>query len=577
MALLKAFIRRYPFQSIFLAIALLLAGVADGVGLSSLLPALQLAMTTDAPDASQNEFAQRVHDVLASAGITPTLGLLLGIILSAIVVKNALIFIAEQRIGYIAADVATELRMNLLSAVIASRWSFFTRQSTGALANAMATEAWRAAQAYVFAVRVLATVIEATVYTAVAVLVSWHATVLCFAAGALVLSASHVFVRIAHRAGDRQTHWYRSLLGTLSDVLQSVKTFKAMGRDRVAEQVLSLETGKLRGALRRQVLGEAGLEGAQESLLALVIVGGIFVALVSFDVQLATVTFMAVVLGQTLKRVGRVQKQYQKVLTCESAYWALDKTIAEARAQAETGTGTERVALDQSIDFESVSFSYGEHRILDKVSFSIPAGVITCLVGDSGSGKTTIADLVIGLIQPESGVIRVDGHDLNALDVHAWRHSIGYVPQENLLLHDSILHNVALGDPSLKREDAEYALKLAGAWDFVSRLPDGIDSVVGERGTLLSGGQRQRVMIARALAHHPKLLILDEATSALDPATEAGICATLQSLHGQLTILAVSHQSAMADIADEVYRVETGTLRRDTARHTGLRLNQSVS
>jgi ATP-binding cassette subfamily C protein len=171
----------------------------------------------------------------------------------------------------------------------------------------------------------------------------------------------------------------------------------------------------------------------------------------------------------------------------------------------------------------------------------------------------------------------VDGHDLNALDVHAWRHSIGYVPQENLLLHDSILHNVALGDPSLKREDAEYALKLAGAWDFVSRLPDGIDSVVGERGTLLSGGQRQRVMIARALAHHPKLLILDEATSALDPATEAGICATLQSLHGQLTILAVSHQSAMADIADEVYRVETGTLRRDTARHTGLRLNQSVS
>ena len=89
------------------------------------------------------------------------------------------------------------------------------------------------------------------------------------------------------------------------------------------------------------------------------------------------------------------------------------------------------------------------------MSFSIPAGVITCLVGDSGSGKTTIADLVIGLIHPEAGVIRIDGHDLHALDVHAWRHSIGYVPQENLLLHDSILHNVALGDPSLKREDAE--------------------------------------------------------------------------------------------------------------------------
>jgi ATP-binding cassette, subfamily C, bacterial len=577
MELLKAFIRRYPFQSVFLAVALLLAGIADGIGLSSLLPALQLAMTTDAPEASQNEFAQRVHDVLANAGITPTLGLLLAVILGAIVIKNSLIFIAEQRIGYIAADVATELRMNLLAAVIASRWSFFTRQSTGALANAMATEAWRAAQAYVFAVRVLAALIEATVYTAVAVLVSWHATVLCFAAGAMVLSASHIFVRIAHRAGGKQTHWYRSLLGTLSDVLQSVKTFKAMGRDKVAEDVLTLETGKLRSALRRQVLGEAGLEGAQESLLALVIVGGIFVALVSFHVELATVTFMAVVLGQTLKRIGKVQKQYQKVMTCESAYWALDATIKEAQAQAETGDGTQRVALDKNIEFDSVSFSYGEHRILDKVSFSIPAGVITCLVGDSGSGKTTIADLVIGLITPESGTIRVDGHDLASLHVHSWRHSIGYVPQENLLLHDSILHNVALGDPSLKREDAERALKIAGAWDFVSRLPDGVDSVVGERGTLLSGGQRQRVMIARALAHHPKLLILDEATSALDSATEAGICATLRSLRGQLTILAVSHQSAMADIADEVYRVELGKLTRDAARQNVARLNQGVS
>ncbi len=576
MELLKAFIHRYPFQSVFLAVALLLAGIADGIGLSSLLPALQLAMSSETPAAPQNPFAQHVHEVLANIGITPTLGLLLAVILGAIVVKNTLIFIAEQRIGYIAADVATELRMNLLTAVIASRWSFFTRQSTGALANAMATEAWRAAQAYVFAVRVLAAVIEATVYTAVAVLVSWQATVLCFVAGVAVLSASHVFVRIAHRAGDKQTHWYRSLLGTLSDVLQSVKTFKAMGRDKVAEDVLTLETGKLRGALRRQVLGEAGLTGAQESLLALVIVGGIFIALVSFDVQLATVTFMAVVLGQTLKRVGKVQKQYQKVVGCESAYWALNATIDEARAHAETGAGIKRVELRDGIEFDGVSFAYGDHRILDDVSFSIAAGVITCLVGDSGSGKTTIADLVIGLITPASGTIRVDGHDLAELDVHSWRHSIGYVPQENLLLHDSILHNVALGDPSLKRDDAEQALKIAGAWDFVSQLPDGIDSVVGERGTLLSGGQRQRVMIARALAHHPKLLILDEATSALDSATEAGICATLQSLRGQLTILAVSHQSAMADIADAVYRVDAGTLAPDLTRPNGARLNQSV-
>jgi len=577
MELLKAFVRKYPFQSVVLAIALLLAGVANGVGLSSLLPALQLILSPESNGTAQNAFAQNAKQFLVDLGITPTLGLLLSIVLGAIATKNVLLFVAEQRIGYIQADVATELRMNLLTAVTASRWPFFTRQSTGALANAMATEATRAAQAYVFGMRVLASTIEATVYAAFALRVSWQATLLCTVAGAIVLATSHAFVRVARASGERQTHWYRSLLATLSDVLQSVKTFKSMGREHVAQEVLSLGTNQLRGALRLQVFADAGLDGAQEALAALVIIVGIYVAFAVFKVEPATIVFMTLVLGQTLVRVGKVQKQYQKMLGCESAYWALDNTIAEARSQAERSDGTAFVDLHQGIEFDAVSFAYGDHRVLDNVSFSIPAGVITCLVGNSGSGKTTIADLVIGLIAPASGVVRVDGQDLATLDARAWRHSIGYVPQENLLLHDSILHNVALGDPSLEREDAEHALKIAGAWDFIARLPDGIDSVVGERGTLLSGGQRQRVMIARALAHHPKLLILDEATSALDPATEAGICATLQSLRGQLTILAVSHQSAMADIADEVYRVDGGTLARDETRHAASRVNHRVT
>jgi ATP-binding cassette subfamily C protein len=558
--LLRDFVHRYPLQSILLCAALLLAGLADGIGLSSLLPALQLAIAP--ANAETNSFAQNVERILDSIGISPTVGVLLTIILVAIIVKNALIFVSSQRIGYISADVATELRLNLLTAVIASRWSFFTRQSTGALANAMATEAWRAAQSYVFAVRVLAALIEASVYTTVAVLVSWQATVLCFIAAGAVLGASHTFVRMAQRAGDHQTHQYRSLLAMLSDVLQSVKTFKAMGRDQVAEDVLSLETGQLQRALRRQVLGEAGLDSAQEAFFALVIVGGIFIALVYFDVQFATVTFMAIVLGQTLKRLGNVQKQYQRMLNGESAYRALHQTIDAATREAERLAGIEPATLSKSIQFDCVSFAYGEHRVLDRVSFSIPARTITCLVGNSGSGKTTIADLIIGLMSPQEGSIRVDGMELASFDARRWRRSIGYVPQDNLLLNDTVLHNVTLGERSLSRAAAEAALRAAGAWDFVARQPQGMDSVVGERGTLLSGGQRQRIMIARALAHRPTLLILDEATSALDPATEADICATLESLRGQLTILAVSHQPALAEIADHVYRLENGALER---------------
>lgn len=135
---------------------------------------------------------------------------------------------------------------------------------------------------------------------------------------------------------------------------------------------------------------------------------------------------------------------------------------------------------------------------------------------------------------------------------------IGYVPQETILLHDSVLHNVTLGDPVYSDKDAELALRAAGAWEFVAALPQGINTVVGERGGRLSGGQRQRVVVARALVHQPKLLILDEATSALDPASEASIAATIEKLRGQLTILAISHQKRLVESADRVYQLQDG-------------------
>ena len=153
----------------------------------------------------------------------------------------------------------------------------------------------------------------------------------------------------------------------------------------------------------------------------------------------------------------------------------------------------------------------------------------------------------------------IDDLPLAKVDLEKWRKMIGYVPQETLLLHDSVFINVTLGDPDLSVADAERALRAAEALEFVAEMGQGIYSTVGERGSMVSGGQRQRIAIARALVHKPKLLILDEPTSALDPESEAAICQTLSHLRGRgITILAISHQPTIMNVADRAYQLEDG-------------------
>ena len=196
---------------------------------------------------------------------------------------------------------------------------------------------------------------------------------------------------------------------------------------------------------------------------------------------------------------------------------------------------------------------------LPQVIASLRCGNSLVLRAPTGAGKTTIVDLITGLLRPHAGEVWIDGVALSELDLRRWREMLGYVPQETLLLHDTVEANVSLGDPKIEADRVEAALRDAGAWDFVSQMPEGVHSSVGERGALLSGGQRQRIAIARALLHRPKLLILDEATTALDPESEAAVWETVKGLREKTTVVAISHQPALAGVASRIYRVEGGT------------------
>jgi ATP-binding cassette subfamily C protein len=394
----------------------------------------------------------------------------------------------------------------------------------------------------------------------VALLVSWQATLAALAVAGAISAAFGFLVRKSRRAGNRQTRLLNSLMSRMTDTLQSVKALKSMGLADRANVVLEAETGRLNKALRREVISSEALNALYEPAIVAFVAGGLYMAVSHFAIPLASILVLVVLLVRVMASLSKVQRSYQKMVTQQSAYWSLFKTIQSAEQAHESAEVGRTPSFERELRLDRVHFAFGAKPVLRGLSLEIPAGSFTTLIGPSGSGKTTVVDLVTGLLKPDQGAVYVDGTPLSECNLQQWRHLIGYVPQETLLLHDTILHNVTLGDSALSETDAERALRAAGAWEFVRSSEEGIHAVVGERGAKLSGGQRQRLCIARALVRHPKLLILDEATSALDAGSEAAICQTLGELRDKITILAISHQSGLATIADRVLRLEGGVL-----------------
>ena len=567
MKLFVAFSRAYPAESALVLCALVLAGLCEGLGLTSLLSLLN-ARAGDTAGGAQSGVGSMVARLLGGIGLTPTVGVLLTFVVIGMTLKSVLVLAANRQVGYTVAHVATDLRLAFIRSLLSSRWEYHLRQPVGALANSLATEATRGAESYLHGASVMALVVQATVYSVVALLVSWQATLVALAAGAVCIFLLNRLVHRARRAGAKQTKLLRSLLARLGDNLQSVKPLKAMARENLANALLEGDTTRLNRALQKEIFSKEALRALQEPMLAILIAAGIYVALEQFGMSLASVMLIAFLLVRVLLYLSRLQREYQKMATCESAYWSLQSAIDGARSESENPPGGAPPVLRHAIRFENVGFQYRDRWILRNMALTIPAGGITAIVGSSGAGKTTVVDLITALLRPQEGEIWIDELPLQRVDWRAWRRMIGYVPQDTVLLHDTVRSNVTLGDPGLTEADAEAALRAAGIWDLVCGLPEGLETVVGERGGKLSGGQRQRVAIARALAHQPRLLILDEATSALDPETEMAICRTLEGLRGELTIIAISHQSPLVDVADRVYRMADGTasLAADSAR-----------
>lgn len=555
--MLLAFVRAYPLRSTIVLMALVVASILDGLGLSVLLSMLNLA-TGETENPSLPE--QTALNLINELGLDPTTAVLLSVGVTLIAAKAIFVLLANRQVGYAVAHVATDLRLGLIQAVMDSRWRYYLAQPVGRLSNSLATEANRASEGFYHGAVMATQIINAVIFGALAMLISWQASLAALLCGGLLLSLLHFLVALAGRAGRDQTTLLKDLLSVMTDQLGAIKPLKAMGREGHIDALMSSQTKQLKKALKNQVFSKAALIALQEPLLAILVAAGFFFFVVKMGMGMATVVVMIFLIARAVNHLAKAQRAFQHMSISESAYWSIKAITQEAETEKEPKRGLATPSLNTGITFNNVTFAYDQRPTLKDMSFFIPAGQLTVLTGPSGSGKTTIIDLVAGLLQPTEGDVEIDGLNMNEIDLQQWRHLIGYVPQDALLVNESVFYNLTLGDSSLTEQDAQEALELADAADFVNALEDGLHTPLGERGGRLSGGQCQRLALARALIQKPKLLILDEATSNLDSDSEKAVVATVTRLKGQLTLLAVSHDEAMTQAADQQIQLRDGVV-----------------
>jgi len=552
----KIFFKAEGTRPLLVLLCLVVGGTLEAVGVGTLLPAIGSLMSSG--NAGTSAFEIQLRSAMDWMGLSSSFETLLLLAVTLLLLRALLLFGAMTYSGITGARVANTLRKRLIKAIFDARWSYYAEQSSGRIASVISNDATRAGDAYNLSAIAAANSIQILAYTTVALLINWRVALIAIAGGFLIALASRRIIMISRKAGYKQSDRTATLTSDMVDLVQNMKSLKAMHRYDPIIDSLSALVKRLRRTLYVQNIARFGLIYGNDIMMVVILAAASWFAVRLAGIAIEQLLVIGILFFQVMSYMSKFLKQLQAASLVEASYKRTQEMIAEAETMKEPAFGRLAPPSRQDLQFLKTSFAHGETQILREVTLTIPANRITVLQGPSGAGKTTLIDLLIGLHRPGSGSISIGRQDLQDTDIISWRRKIGYVPQELALFHDTIRENISLSEPGISDADIISALALAGAGDFISSLPQGLDTDVGEFGSKLSGGQRQRISLARALVRKPEILVLDEVTSALDPDTEAAIVENIAKLRGSYTIIAITHRPAWTRIADKLYSFEAG-------------------
>jgi len=546
--------------------AMILISLFEGVGIFLLLPLISLTKIVDLniPDSFLNtQFFSIFQSIPQTMGLPLILGIFVVVMIGqSLFQRNQTILNTKIQQGF-----ARYLREETYKLILLAKWGFFLKNRKSDLVNSMITETARVSGGVNLFLNFISSIVFTLIQIGIACILSIKMTIFVTIFGFLLVLFSRKFIKQTSELGQDNIELAQTYMAGITDHFNGIKDIKS---NNIEEHHISW-FNKLNEKVEKNVINTVDIKTRSNFIYKVVsafLIGiFIFISIKIFKGQSASLFLILIIFSRIWPRITGIQsslEQLGSVLPSFKKLLALQKQCFKDQELNERMMhNIKPILIKKGLECNDVYFKYNrevETYALKNVNLKFPTNQMTAIVGPSGAGKSTLIDLLMGLNQPEKGEVLIDGNKLSSENLLSLRRSISYVPQDPFLFNTSLRENLLIINKNANEEQIWEALEFAAADRFVRNLPNGLDTIIGDRGIKLSGGERQRLVLARAILRKPSILILDEATSALDTDNESKIQEALERLKGTMTIIVIAHRLSTIRNADQVVVLDQGEI-----------------
>lgn len=545
----------------------ILASFFEGIGILMLLPLLQNIDNSSAQVIDESGVSNVLYELIELLGLSDSTSSILLLISASFIIKGVMTFFALGYNAYLCGELLKKLKMKLFKLYSGMKYSYYTSKNTGDLLNIINEQPSRSLEAFKQLTLLVSYLINTIILVSLGFLMS-------ISFGSMVLGLGIILLILFLKMNKYVQSLSRVLAkenGVLTKwLIQSLYGFKylvstnqiSILRKNVEKSISVLTSTEIKGGI-----ASAFTQSVREPIAVIFIMIIISLQIFIFGLRLEPILVSIALFYRALNSTLALQSSFQATY---SHIGSMELVHSEFKNQEvnQSNDGLNKITkFSEYIKFKNVTFSYenSNQNVLKKISLVIPYKSSIALVGESGSGKTTLADLITLTNEGYEGEITIDGVPANSIEKSSWRKHIGYVSQDTIIFDDTIANNISMWPENINSDKTTLtkikdAAASANILKFIESLPDGFNTIVGDRGVLLSGGQKQRIFIARELYRQPSVLILDEATSALDSESEKSIQESIEFLAGKVTVIVIAHRLSTIKSVDQIYLLEKGKI-----------------